>query len=150
MTNPKFVLNFLNQPTRFQADPNDYRDFFESYDSRKWQEGGNGGSFKYFSDDGKIFTCLIAHSSEHGILVQLGARDTVQKKRFRSYITVGNKDKLNDFVDIGSDEVFSVGCFVSPQKAWILVREFLREPTKTPSSALLIDASLIPIPEIYQ
>lgn len=145
----RFNLNFLAQETTEEVNVEYYRPYFEDYSPEKWEAEVNGGAFNYFSDDGKEYSCLIAHDPQLGILVQFGIWDKESTENNCSWITVSDTTKLNKFIDVGSDELHSVGSFVSPMEAWKLVETFLINPQDFNPLEFknLTDASKVPWPE---
>lgn len=143
MSDGKFTLNFLGQPTRREADSADYRPYFLDYDPEKWDAEVNGGAFKFIDPEGASHNCLIIHSADHGICLMF---DKWDKKFIAGVATVADEGRMQETVDVGSDEIYPVGCFISPQEAWPLVESYLNEPNTFPHSALLKDVNAIDWP----
>lgn len=146
MTKARFTINFLGQRTVHEPDIEHLKRYFLEYSPEKWVSEPSGGAFKYIDEDGVNYNCLIVHSQHHGICVML---DKWNKQFVSGKSTVGDASRMQEVVDVGSDEIYPVGCFVSPDLAWPIVEQYLNEPTKYPSSELLKDTTEIDWPEIY-
>ncbi|MDF3412928.1 hypothetical protein HKX54_00530 [Sulfitobacter sp. M57] len=143
MNDGTFTLNFLGQGTKHAADADEYRPYFLEYDPAKWAGETSGGAFKFVDPEGASHNCLILHSAEHGICLFF---DKWDKKFIAGVATLGDENRLQETVDIGSDEIYPVGCFISPQQAWPLVESYLNTPTAFPQSPLLKDVNDIDWP----
>ena len=67
----------------------------------------------------------------------------------QTMVTVGDLTRMNEIVDVGSDELYPAGAFVSPRDAWPLVEQFLRNPTQFPSGDLLKNNAELEWPNPY-
>lgn len=148
MTEDGFRLVFLDQPARTVADPADYQDYFLAYDPEKWAAEQEFGLFRYRRADRGHY-CIFRHSREHGIVVEFGVEDGKSRSILKTWVTLAGEARIDEIVDVGSDELFSVGCFVTPQVAWPLVESFLRDPTTIPRSDVLVDSDTIDWPQMY-
>ncbi|MGC1503974.1 MAG: hypothetical protein WA782_07500 [Sulfitobacter sp.] len=143
MTDGKFTLNFLGQSTKHVVDTAFYRPYFMDYDPEKWRGDVSGGAFKFIDSERTSHNCLIIHSADHGICLMF---DKWNKKFIAGVATMADQSRLHETVDVGSDEIYPVGCFISPQQAWPLVESYLTDPTAFPKSDLLKDVNEIDWP----
>lgn len=143
MTDGNFTLNFLGQGTKHEADIAYYRPYFMDYDPDKWSADVSGGAFKFRAPEGASHNCLIIHSAGHGICLMF---DKWNRKFIAGVSTIADESRLHETVDVGSDEIYPIGCFISPQQAWPLIESFLTNPTAFPQSDLLKDVNEIDWP----
>ena len=121
----KFHITFHGQPATSDASPERYRDHFLKFDRHAWQQGG-GGSFVYIDDDGSRWS-VVAESLGRDLGVAC-----LFSGGGEEFITVGNRSRLDRFIE--DDNIhLPEGSFLPPDKAWLAVEDFLREPKKRSS-----------------
>jgi hypothetical protein len=145
MSSGKFTLNFLGQKTKHEADIGFYKPYFVEYTPDKWKGEVSGGAFKFIDEDGSSYNCLIIHHQTYGICLMF---DVWHKKFVSGRSTVGDARRMHETIDVGSDEIYPVGCFISPADAWPMVEQYLLNPKEYPKSFLLKDMGEIDWPEI--
>jgi hypothetical protein len=142
----RFTLNFLGQKTKHEADIDYFKPYFLDYMPDNWIAEVNGGAFKFIDEDEFSYNCLIVHSQLYGICLMF---DVWNKKFISGKSTVGDVTKMHETVDVGSDEIYPIGCFIPPNEAWVMVEQYLLNPKEYPRSAFLKDTNEIDWPEIF-
>lgn len=145
MREPLFVLNFLGQGTRRNPAPDYFRGYFLEYRPEKWVAPVSGGSLKYIDENDKHYDLVISHSREAGISLAYAAGEGSEGVYF---VSVGEPAKLSEIIDVGVDEFVPLGSFVTPKQAWVVVEQFLKNPTKLPCAEFMRDIEDTDWPEI--
>ena len=143
----KFNISFLDRWFTTPPDVKFFQPYFLQYSPEKWVSEQAGGLLQYFDSKGNRYACMIVHSPEHGICIMLNKK----KNREHSYtlVTVGNRDLMNEIIDVRSDERFPVGSFVKPADAWPIIEQFLNNPTLKPISNYIVDIKYADWPDLY-
>ncbi len=135
-----FDITFLDLPADSEGSPERYRDHFLNFDRHAWRQGG-GGSFVYIDDDASRWS-IVAETlgKDLGIacLYSGGGKE---------FVTVAHRSKLDRFIE--EDNIYlPEGSFLSPDKAWLAVEDFLRDPKKRSSRVEWIETSELTWPEM--
>ena len=108
---------------------------------------GNGGSFQYFFVDGKIASLLALHHRSLGYLLNYVLYDRDRKKVLKDFFSVGSSEKMDLVEDIGDEEFYPIGAFISLEDAWKAVEDFINHPSKKSSKINWISSDEISWPD---
>ena len=68
----------------------------------------------------------------------------IDNRAQEAYLSLGDSDLLNEFIDVGDEEFASLGTFISQEKAIVVVQDFLKYPLEKSSKITWIESSRIP------
>lgn len=123
-----------------------FRKHFLVYDPNEWAEEG-GGSIQYFGDDGRVFSLVVLHNNQYGIMLSYDCYDKAKKHTSQDCYSVGNPEKLDLIKDVGDEEYFPIGSFLKLDQAWLAVEDFFKDPTQPSERILWIASDQIEWPE---
>lgn len=146
MNGGNFVLNFLGQRTRKEPDLDYYRDYFMDYKPEKWNHEPFGGCFRFNAIDGSVHSCLIVHKEGLGVCLVFIC---VQNEIYDSKTTIGDPSRMQEVVDVSTDEFYPVGSFIEPDNAWPMVEQYLLNPIQFPQSDYLKNTEELNWPDPY-
>lgn len=125
--------------------PSEWKKYFSEYNPEIWDAEGDG-VLQYYSEDNKEFSLIIVHWRGVGFLLQLACRDLETNRSRWCKFSVSDSSKLTEFQE-QDDLYYPVGCFLSPNEAWLAVEDFLNAPTNPSSRINWIDDHEISWPE---
>lgn len=130
------------------CDPEKWKKYFLQYDSEEWNTKGTGGGTLYYITDNKCeYELLIIHWTNYGFLLQWACTDLTTKRSGSAKYSVSDASRLDDFAEL-DETYFPVGCFLTPEVAWLAVEDFLRQPPGPSSRIQWVDGNVIPWPEM--
>ncbi|MDP8078619.1 hypothetical protein [Phocoenobacter skyensis] len=117
-----FNINFLDLPTTDSNDKLMYIDYFLNYDPNKWKKGSGGASFVYIEMD-KIYSLVINEHSKYGFNLMYEP-----SHNGNGCYSLGDSSLLNEFIEDNEENFMPVGTYISADKAWLVVEDFLNNP----------------------
>ena len=142
----EFHCNFLDWATNNSSDPEKYKDHFLNYDPQKWLAGSGGGAFTYRDDEFADCTIIALENPKYGIMFMYNLRRKGDKKG-EGWLTVGNVELINQIEDVGDDQFFPLGSFVTPEEAWLALEDFFKHPTEKPKRVKWVNVDDVEWPE---
>lgn len=124
-------------------EPKQLEPYFLTSAGREWfsTKGELGASLRVEGLDGtghleakagRIDTALVMFGDrDHGVLLGYSKWDGSQK---RTYNSEGDLSRLNEWVHGHQDDLLPVGLFISLEKAWSAVKEFMESDGALPKS----------------
>ena len=67
----------------------------------------------------------------------------IDNRAKEAYLSLGDSDLLNEFIDVGDEEFASLGTFISQEKAIVVVQDFLAHPLEKSPKIAWIESSHI-------
>ena len=120
--------------------------YFVKYNEQQWLQEGDG-VINYRTGDNKEYSLVFVHVPQQGFVIQNDCHDLITNRGLWCKFGVESADDLNDFVEVGEGLVYPSGCIVSPATAWLIVKDFLQNPTSSAKPVLMVDDSSIEWPE---
>ena len=146
-SDPRFSCNFLDFKTERNPKPGMYEEYFLNYDTSKWKAGSGGGAFKFFDGKGMEYSLTISEDSRYGIMLAYEKWDDQNNKSIGSWYSVGNESELAQMFENEDELLTPIGAYMNPEDAWLVVKNFLSDPTEISQKVKWIDAEDIPWPE---
>ncbi len=110
------------------CDPEKWAQYFLGYDSAEWDQEGDGVLY-YTADNRLRYFLVICHWPDCGFLLDYSCRDLETRRTVSDAYPVGDREALGRFVE-QDDLRFPLGCLLDPDRAWLVVEDFLRDPEK--------------------
>lgn len=126
-----------------QIDPEDYRHFFENYSPQIWDFERNGKYLTHIADNGRSYTLIIHESPQYGIVIDWGTHDG-NGANVEQMVSVSDQSKLKYVIDLETGYDVLIGTFISPNAAWEIVHDFLKNPTEPPKAKLMMNCQDLP------
>ncbi|SFN85795.1 hypothetical protein [Xenorhabdus japonica] len=125
-----------------------YRDFFMSYSENKyiWTKSHTTLASRYFSENRKIISTLFfSHHSEQGTFSLLYSHGS------SGFYSLGDKDKMDQLIDLdGQLDLIFVGACIPPEKAFLAIEDFAKNPLEPSERIDWINAKDIDMTEKYR
>lgn len=132
-----FYINFLDFPKTIHNPTKDmFSSFFLDYSCKDWNSGA-GASFDYFDKNNKKYSLVISQDPRYGF-------NLMYEPSENGCYSLGNRDKLDEFVENYDEIIMPLGTYISPKKAWLAVEDFLCNPFKPSSRILWVGDNDIP------
>ena len=116
-----FNINFLDFPTIKSNNKSQFESYFIDYSQSKWEVGSCGASFVYFDSDEQIYSLVVMQDSRYGICL-------MYEPSSNGCYSLGDKSLLTNFVENYDEITMPLGTYISPEKAWLAVADFLDNP----------------------
>lgn len=94
-----------------------------------WHQGNGTATIDYFDDEKGQRSLLIFPNDEHGIYLKYLVMENRRVKE--EWLSLENPLTLNEFVESSEEWFSSIGLFMSLEKAWIAISEFLVSGERT-------------------
>ena len=137
---------FGTLPADHAPDPETYRRAFHDHDLSAWRNGTGDAVFKAVLQDGTIAILAFLECPRLGFSIRFNARQPRQRTWSEAF-SLSDRDRLDQFHDVGDDMSAPVGTFVSGPTAFACIRAFLQDPTSPPACVAWIDSSAIGWPQ---
>ena len=138
LLNPPKMIFYGNFLGRDIVDPQtDVMPFLIHYQQEDWQECSGG----YIRINDKSSLLIQKKIGEN--LFSLTYTIIIDNRTQEAYLSLGDSDLLNEFIDVGDEEFASLGTFISQEKAIVVVQDFLAHPLEKSPKIAWIESSYI-------
>ncbi|PHM36212.1 hypothetical protein [Xenorhabdus innexi] len=117
---------------------------FLSEDKSLWKLPA-GGRIQYSSPEGDEIILMYIYCFD---ISKVSISYTVHKKE--GYFALANSDLINKFIDAHDENLVPLGSCVALNEAYIIIREFLDDPTKKPSHIQWISSDDVDYRDFYK
>ena len=122
--------------------------FFENYNQKNW-DYCSGGCLK-FIDESEEITLIIQKKIKNSDISLTYTRKALNDNRPPiCWHSLGDKELLNDFIDVGEHEFASLGTFICFQKALDVIEVIFQFPNILPSNINWILSEKIDWDKLY-
>ena len=124
----RFAINFLSRPTDRVPALDAYKAALLNYDEDAWAVSQHGGAnFSAITDDGVRLSLVLTAEKGKGITLSTTVRGVNGRKR-EGFTSVGDAQRMGEFVKTGDEFYVPAGSFITPEQAWFAVEDFCTNP----------------------
>ncbi len=144
----KFHSTFALVGNSNDFSPTVWQPFFDTAYSDLW-ERDQTGAIQCLTEEGERYSLILNYKKDESISISFDRYNRNDFSRNFSFISQGNKTLGSGFEYLPNGATVPTDSFLSLNDAWVAVNEFLRQPTKKPSSINWVDSNELIWPEDY-
>lgn len=144
----KFHSTFRVNRQEEDNSPASWVNHFKPSNPSAW-EAEKSGAIQYITDDGERYSLIMNYDKGKGVTISYDRFKRGDIGQNFSMIACGDSHIGVGFEQLDNGMMVPVGSFLSLEAAWPIIKEFIEEPTTTPTSASWIDSKSLNWPEDY-
>lgn len=142
----KFFSTFQN--TSDDISNADWINRFRPQNAALWEQEPSG-SIQYFANNGCKYFLIMNFKYDRGVSIQYDCFCKPDFSKNFSMISVFDRDQMDNFLLLENGTTLPAGSFVNMEDSFMVLKNFLNNPTKMPSSLNWIDSESLNWPEDY-